>query len=650
MDKINMEQEKLLEIIDDGYTKIVHNDYSAAFDILFIPALTDESVRSVYMILPRTTYPIFMLTDEQIALVKQKSEEGYAVAQYTLGRYCFLVRKNDDSLRKAKDLFKKAMDQDFAEAIFSYARMLIHNMDERCEEGIYYDDRPEFKEFVRLREVAMQKGSVGAFCSWAWDKLNDVADKDPESLINILKEKNPPTDDKPELYFWLGRAYEKTGEKDKARDAYFNAISSGYYHAVSDVIFVDYCDDEGNFIRGNALDEMVGFGIKNNDAFSYLIKALMEMEDYGEADPSQQKAIHESIKLNLEKSFSLGCNISAFYLGNHYRDGNFGFDEDKEKAWIWYLDGFCHDDVNSYAALADMYENGDAPDGITEYFKAFCNLMAYRLGDNDRLVKVIADYKAGKLNEYKDEIEKYYIPRLTNEDVDFEDEDDGFEEYDDFENGHVVEDVDFVDEDGIPLEATDESFGKYMKICNSCIEKARNDLQEMRNQWEIAGLARTFLKYATYMEGFDHLLDYLYEAVGNMNDCVFEHPRLKLKLLELYLLVINRIEAKIDHDLSFAEDVRADIVVLESNIAHADKGEFDKIKDSRSLKHDPVEWTARWEEVIDEADKIADENLENVPRGMGFCFSHWHERAAALRKFGIEWKNPHQMNPRVMFD
>ena len=72
--------------------------------------------------------------------------------------------------------------------------------------------------------------------------------------------------------------------------------------------------------------------------------------------------------------------------------------------------------------------------------------------------------------------------------------------------------------------------------------------------------------------------------------------------------------------------------------------------DDRRLKHDPVEWTARWEEIIDEADRKAEENLEEMPRGMGFCHAFWHERAAALASLGIEWRSPSRMNPGVLFD
>lgn len=242
----------------------------------------------------------------------------------------------------------------------------------------------------------------------------------------------------------------------------------------------------------------------------------------------------------------------------------------------------------------------------------------------------------------------------------FNEIDDCFEEYDDFEIRDEEENTvtpdpgkdtgEPLDENGLPTRATDESLAKCRETCDYCIDKAKEDLREMRGQWEIAGLARTFLKYATYMEGFDHLLNYLYNAVGDMTGCVLEHPRLKLQLLRLHLLVVRRIEAQTWHDLSIADEIRSEIAALESNIKHADNGEFDKIKYSSSLRHDPVEWTARWEEVIDKADEIADERLAGTPRGMGFCFAYWHERAAALRNFDIEWKNPHQMNPRVLFD
>ena len=68
------------------------------------------------------------------------------------------------------------------------------------------------------------------------------------------------------------------------------------------------------------------------------------------------------------------------------------------------------------------------------------------------------------------------------------------------------------------------------------------------------------------------------------------------------------------------------------------------------LKTDPVQATAEWEDVIYDVEKEVDEQLKDEPRGMGFCFSYWSAKRAALARRGIDWRSPSAMNPRVMFD
>ena len=68
------------------------------------------------------------------------------------------------------------------------------------------------------------------------------------------------------------------------------------------------------------------------------------------------------------------------------------------------------------------------------------------------------------------------------------------------------------------------------------------------------------------------------------------------------------------------------------------------------LKVDPVQATPEWENVIYDVEKEVDEELEDEPRGMGFCHSYWSAKRAALARTGIEWRSPSAMNPRVMFD
>ena len=68
------------------------------------------------------------------------------------------------------------------------------------------------------------------------------------------------------------------------------------------------------------------------------------------------------------------------------------------------------------------------------------------------------------------------------------------------------------------------------------------------------------------------------------------------------------------------------------------------------LKFDPVERTPEWEEVCYEVEKECDRRLKGEPRGMGFCFVYWSVKRDVLSKYGIDWKSPSFMNPRVMFD
>lgn len=202
-----------------------------------------------------------------------------------------------------------------------------------------------------------------------------------------------------------------------------------------------------------------------------------------------------------------------------------------------------------------------------------------------------------------------------------------------------------------PLEKTAEALDLYYDVCCGCVLVAETSLREQEGEWEIASLCRVLLKYAAWLEEFDHMLDSAYNVVRRFEDCLMEHPRLKLRLLELELTIVRRIEALNDHELSHAEYLEREISRHKRNIHFADNDQLDSIEQTGyGLKKDPVEWTAHWEEVIDEADRMTEEKLKGYPRGMGFCHAYWHERQKALRKLGVSWRCPSEMNPRTRFD
>lgn len=73
--------------------------------------------------------------------------------------------------------------------------------------------------------------------------------------------------------------------------------------------------------------------------------------------------------------------------------------------------------------------------------------------------------------------------------------------------------------------------------------------------------------------------------------------------------------------------------------------------DKGYLKRDPVEYTREWAEAAYDVEDILDRRFANIPRHMGFCFRYWPaKQELLLKKYGINWRTPSQMNPRVHFD
>ena len=103
--------------------------------------------------------------------------------------------------------------------------------------------------------------------------------------------------------------------------------------------------------------------------------------------------------------------------------------------------------------------------------------------------------------------------------------------------------------------------------------------------------------------------------------------------------------------ISKAEDIQKEISIYRHNIICADNNAFADIEQIGDLKQDPIEWSADYENIIDEANRKIYSLLEGHPRVMGFCFTYWHAKKQILREeYGIEWKSPEMMNPNVIFD
>lgn len=129
----------------------------------------------------------------------------------------------------------------------------------------------------------------------------------------------------------------------------------------------------------------------------------------------------------------------------------------------------------------------------------------------------------------------------------------------------------------------------------------------------------------------------------------YDAPRFTLQMLR-YELEQLRISDEKSEDLT-EEDVQDHIAELERFIDIENVSYEDYRKQShRSLKFDSIERTPLWEEINQEVETETDALLGDEPRGMGFCFGYWSAKRGVLAKRGIDWCDPQQMNPGVMFD
>ena len=203
----------------------------------------------------------------------------------------------------------------------------------------------------------------------------------------------------------------------------------------------------------------------------------------------------------------------------------------------------------------------------------------------------------------------------------------------------------------MPLQGAPEVIDAYMEVVYGLVLLAEQDLREQDHEWEIASLARELLVLGRQLEQYDHVVSTLYTAADRMLNAVSEHPRLKAELLRFKIEVLERGCEVSGHESSLVDDLNDELEALEHNIALADAGKPEAITQTGHLKHDPIEWTARWEEIIDDADRKVFDALADTPRGMGFCHAYWHTRAEVLRRdYGLEWRSPAVINPRVLFD
>lgn len=602
--------------------------------------MTDDYCQTMFLRIANHKSHIIKLLDF-IDKIRTLADEGNPYMQYAYARLHDILALEPDSVNIYEKYYTLAMEAGIADA-----RMQLAFAWRDCDFG-----EVDIRRYRSFMAQALEEGSERAAQQKLYEMIFGADDVEPdtENALHLIDKFLKECDYEPDPYYYrlMAMAEEKLGMKEEAAKDYRIATQKGDSDSFYYLAIVTCCDDNCNVVDYEQFSEIMGQGQDAGSALAYIeTSCLLNPETFDAMDDDTKARISKLLVEQLVLSSSMGYGDSAFLLGSYYEDGMYGLEQDYGKAWQLYSEGAVKRSAYGYESLSRMIlEDGTAPEKFDEEFGYECAYRAYILGA-DTLETLIRGYKNGFLSDHAAVIEEFYLPRYEQE-LENEDCDEPEIEEDDW---NWFDDPDIVVPEYQSSQTSSENLDELLKTCIECVKQAKEAMEEYNSPWQVAEFARKYADAAEILKGYEHILNTLYSLNEKMLEQIFDHPRLKLRILRIQLDVLIYIEAVNGHELGITEDISDEIDELSKCIALADEGRLAEIPQTGHLKRDPVEWTARWEQVIDEADRIAYENLRDVPRGMGWCFGFWSERKAALKKFGIDWRSPHLMNPGVLFD
>ena len=593
---------------------------------------------------------VVLLIDD-VEKIKTLADDGNPYMQYAYARYHEILMPEPKSNDIIMDYSMKAIAGGVADAHMCIAF--------GWRDGDFGE--VDHRQYIDEYRKALEEGSIRALYHHVslliYGEYDNKADPhkayDEAGCLLTLDTEMPDA----MLYRLMGKASAKLGRKADAINCFELAVKWGDMRSLYEEAICAYLDDEGNIINRQEFIQKFDTGREFGLTESYLLYLFLLDDDTYNALSDQEKAtLPDELKDELQLAWLQGDNLAPYLLGLYHENGIYGFTQDTDEAFMWYSRGAILRSPLCYDALARMIlDNHAAPDGYDEAYGYECAYKALILDDGnpEYIKRVYLGYQKGFLTHHAAMIESFYLPhyeKLTGELLadydDFDDHEDDNHEYrcDGEQEQEMEEDM----QRGKEVGGINPDFA--WQTCTECVEGAEERWRNQTNCWEIAELVRTYLKAANDLLSIQQMINELYATNNRMLDVLYDHPRLKLQLMRCQMDTLYEIELQQRHDLSITEDLQNEIRTQEKNIRLADEGRLDEIPQTGHLKRDPVEWTARYEEVIDEAERETDEQLKDVPRGMGFCFAYWPAKREALARRGVEWRDPHLMNPHVIFD
>ena len=417
-DETEDEQEEEDPLFEDTYDEsqtslgksyLGSKEIEQAFDELFLPALRNAEAFEYFQMIPGIDTRLFRLTEKQLEKVKEVADKDYALGQYVLGRYHQVVKPEDDSYALAKQLLEKSVEGGIPDAYWALAMLYLYG---------YYGlvDMDTFNEYI---DNAIDKGSPMALKQRIHDMIfGEHGQKaEPKKVIGLIDNylgQNEENEAKfPFMLALLGDAYRKVGNKDKADECYEKAIDLGYFEA-SAARFENRVEGPDKDFYRETFSFILSFAKDEQASRCFLLSALENAYHYDiEKKEEKRQQFAEKIKADLETAYKLGEGDAAYYLGLYSYEGSHGFEQSNKEAWHWFGKGQMLESGLAFVGGARIFNDGNKPKDLPGNYAEICQLSALRRGIKEMLPAVVEAYKAGKLDDFAEEVEKNYVPLLN---------------------------------------------------------------------------------------------------------------------------------------------------------------------------------------------------------------------------------------------
>lgn len=400
--------------------------YSGHYDELVKKALplveTDQDAARAFLRLFLSRECIFLLDEaESVDLLTDEAEKGNRYAQYAYARWQAIVRGGEYSVSIAYQYMQAAAEQDLPDAIAGLAVTYefgdIGTVDWKKEDELLqraFDMGSELAAVYRLQDYCFGRHFQPAQPQLAVELADQLIARNEAEGI-------PPCG---YWFYYRACANEPRLGRTYVTDDYRKALDLGVLRAYTDLIIAyGYGDSDTVLVENNDFTALLREGMDRLCPGAFFMDAAREMHRYealrqlyNRDEGIQRRQVryqllsesHELIHTRLSQAAQLGDTAAWEQLGECYYDGSCGFEQSYEKAFTCYSNGAIHDAVGSIEKLWRMMHDHHI-DRPLEYVDSIA-LQGARCGSKRLLAETVIIHQEGRLNEYADEIERFYDP------------------------------------------------------------------------------------------------------------------------------------------------------------------------------------------------------------------------------------------------